>query len=399
MKRTRNFYFALFASLYFVQGVITAYQLNFFKPHMSSAGIDADRIGLVASLALLPFILKFLYGIVSDRVNLFGMGHRWPYMMIGVIACSIAFFIAYFIDPAINFGAVAVMVVSATFFMAMFDATADAYAIDVIEPSDHSRVQSYMTGGRAAGLVILSVVFGVVAQRFGYNAIFLVVAICLLIPLILLSQVREPAKRSEGEQFEWRAFRVMLQPANLLFGVMLVGVWFTFQGIDGLVTFYMSDELGAQQVTLGNYGSLKGLGMVGGALFAAWGVGKFGRKTLALITVSLVTVGGFIISTQTQINALLIIGVLWGVVVGLHWTVYAALAMSVSDKRIAGSMFAIFQTMANIGIALGDGIPASLTDTMAFATIFRYLAIGNLLWIPLVFWVVGLHSLAQEKRI
>ncbi len=394
MKRTRNFYFALFASLYFVQGVITAYQLNFFKPHMSSAGIDANRIGAVASLALLPFILKFLYGIVSDRVNLFGMGHRWPYMVIGVIACSVAFFIAYFIDPAVNFGAVAVMVVGATFFMAMFDATADAYAIDVIDPSDHSRVQSYMTGGRAAGLVILSVVFGIVAQRFGYNTIFLVVSICLLVPLFLLVQVREPAQRSAGEQFEWSAFRVMLQPANLLFGIMLIGVWFTFQGIDGLVTFYMSSELGAEQVTLGNYGSLKGVGMVGGALFAAWGVGRFGRKSLALITVSLVTIGGFIISTLTEINVLLIVGVVWGVVVGLHWTVYAALAMSVSDKRIAGSMFAIFQTMANIGIALGDGVPTSLTDTMPFATIFRYLAIGNLLLIPFVYWIVGL----QQKR-
>ena len=34
----------MFAALYFVQGVIQAYQLNFFKPHMDAEGIDADRV-------------------------------------------------------------------------------------------------------------------------------------------------------------------------------------------------------------------------------------------------------------------------------------------------------------------------------------------------------------------
>jgi hypothetical protein len=47
----------MFAALYFVQGVIQAYQLNSFKPHMGSEGIDADRLAIVASLALLPFVI------------------------------------------------------------------------------------------------------------------------------------------------------------------------------------------------------------------------------------------------------------------------------------------------------------------------------------------------------
>lgn len=38
-----RYLFATFAMLYFVQGVIQAYQLNFFKPHMDSEGIDAPR--------------------------------------------------------------------------------------------------------------------------------------------------------------------------------------------------------------------------------------------------------------------------------------------------------------------------------------------------------------------
>ena len=80
----------MFAMLCFVQGVIQAYQLNFFKPHMDSEGIDADRLAIVASLALLPFIIKWIYGIISDRFNLFGRGHRVPYMQIGLVSTALA---------------------------------------------------------------------------------------------------------------------------------------------------------------------------------------------------------------------------------------------------------------------------------------------------------------------
>jgi len=69
-QKSRRFMFLLFGALYFVQGVIVSYQLNFFKPHMYNEGIDAQRIALVATLALVPFIIKVIFGLISDRINL-----------------------------------------------------------------------------------------------------------------------------------------------------------------------------------------------------------------------------------------------------------------------------------------------------------------------------------------
>jgi MFS family permease len=184
----------MFAMLYFVQGVIHAYQLNFFKPHMDADGIDADRLAIVSSLALLPFVIKWLYGLVSDRFDLFGWGHRKAYMVIGLIAA--AFFVAYFIDPAQSFAVLAAIVLTATFFMALFDTAADALAVDVVVRADHSRVQSFMTGGRAAGLVLVSIVFGLIADTIGYQAIFLAIAALVLVPLWMVRRVREPAHRT-----------------------------------------------------------------------------------------------------------------------------------------------------------------------------------------------------------
>jgi PAT family beta-lactamase induction signal transducer AmpG len=379
--------FTMFGALYFVQGVIQAYQLNFFKPHMDEEGIDPDRIAVVASLALLPFVIKWLYGLISDKYPLFGRGHRVPYMMIGLVSTSIAFAIAYFIDPSESFGVLAAMVLMATFFMALFDTTADALAVDVVVPEDHSTVQAWMTGGRAVGAV--SIVFGWIADAFGYQSIFLVIAGLLLLPLWYVSRVREPAERTPAHSFDRSAFKVMLQPRYLMFGLFLILAWFFFQGIDGLVTFYMSDTLDSSAGRIGVYGTLKGVGMVIGAVGLSTMVHRFGRRVAATVTLVAVALGGIMFSTIESEGAIIAVAVLWGIAVGLQWTTYVTLSMGITDTRIAASMFAILQTMANIGIGGGDGVATALSDNLGFPSLFRIFGLASLALIPLLVWVTS----------
>ena len=386
--RTRSQLLWMFFALYFVQGVIQAYQLNFFKPHMDDAGIDADRIAVVASLALLPFVIKWIFGIVSDRFPLFGRGHRVPYMLIGLVGTAVAFFIAYFVDPAGNFGTLAFVVVTATFFMALFDTTADALSVDVIAPEDHGTVQAWMTAGRSVGLIALSVVFGLVADAVGYQVIFLVIAGLLLIPLRQVQLVREPDTRTPAHQFDRSAFRVLLQPRYLAFGLLLTLSWFCFQGIDGLVTFHMSDTLGASPSTIGWYGSVKGIGMIVGAVAVSLLVKRLRREWAVAATLAAVAVGGLVLSSLGTVGAFLGFGAVWGIAVGLHWTTYATVSMDITDLRIAGSMFAILQTMANIGIGAGEGVATALTDNLGFPSVMRLLAIGAVILIPIALVVV-----------
>jgi PAT family beta-lactamase induction signal transducer AmpG len=389
IRLSRQQLFTMFAALYFVQGVIQAYQLNFFKPHMDSAGIDADRLAIVASLALLPFIIKWVFGLISDKFALFGLGHRVPYMLIGLIATSVAFFVAYFIDPAQSFAVLAAMVLIATFFMALFDTAADALAIDVIPPADHSRVQAWMTGGRAIGLVVVSIVFGWIADTVGYQAIFLVIAALLLLPLWYVTRVREPAVRTPAHTFDRAAFRIMLQPRYLVFALFLILAWTFFEGIDGLVTYYMSNELGSSGGTIGVYGTLKGVGMVVGAAGLSALVSRFGRRTAAMTTLIAVAAGGLMFSVLEGETSIVAVAAVWGVAVGLQWTTYVTLSMGVTDTRIAASMFAILQTMSNVGIGAGEGLSTALSDNLGFSAVFRLLGLASLATIPLLFWVTS----------
>ena len=136
--------------------------------------------------------------------------------------------------------------------------------------------------------------------------------------------------------------------------------------------------------------------MVIGALILGWLINKIGIKNAALSTVSMVTVGGFIFSKATNVNAILIVGVLWGIVVAFHWTVYATYSMGITDKRIAGSMFAILMTVGNIGIGAGEALATRFVDNLGYSGVFSTIALINLGLIPILFF--ALRGLQKERE-
>ena len=89
-SRVPRLYLAFFALIYAVQGVTVAYLLNYNKKYMINAGVEERTVAWVQSLVLLTLVFKFLLGPLSDRVSLFGLGHRRPYIVLGLLIQSAA---------------------------------------------------------------------------------------------------------------------------------------------------------------------------------------------------------------------------------------------------------------------------------------------------------------------
>ena len=386
-QKSKQFKLSLFAVLYFVQGIISAFTINFAKPYLNSFDVDPDLIGAMTSILLLPFVLKVFYGMISDRINLFGFGHRLPYIVISLFIAAIAILIAGFIRPDLNFWGFAGMIILASFAISLYDTTTDALAVDITPIQEQGLVQSVMTSGRAMGIVIMAVAIGWIAQLFGWLPVYIIMAVSLMIPLFWIMQIREPKSDAAQGSFDWRAFEALVQPSYLIFALYSIIVWFAFQGADGLVTFYMSKELGATESQIGYYGSIRGAGMVGGAFLTTFLISRFGRRTTTFLILALVTMGAFVFSRAGTIGFILGFAVIWGGIAGLTWTMHTVLSMSRADPRIAGSMFAISMAFANIGWALGDGISTSLTDNIGFSNVFLMLAGVNVLALPVIWFM------------
>ena len=381
---SRPFRLALFASIYFVQGSALAYLRNFLKPFLDSQGIDADTIGLLAGIMLVPFILKPFIGILSDRVNLFGWGHRKPYIIIGLIVTAISFAFASFTLPVDNFLLFAVLILIGGFNVALFDSTADGLAIDTTPPEEEGLVQGTMVGGRAVGFIILSLVFGSLVETQGNSIIFLIIAGSMLLPLFFVFRIKEPAKRAATQQFDWAVLREAINGRFAFFAAYAIFYSMVAYGIDGLVTFFMSDQFQATERSIGQYGALRGVGAVVGALLGALLLGKIGRRTGGYIAFVLVSISGVLLATATSINWILAVGLFWGMAWGFQETIFVAMAMNLADKRIAATMFALMMAISNVGVGIGEGVATGLTDDIGFTAVFWILVGINFVNVPIL---------------
>jgi PAT family beta-lactamase induction signal transducer AmpG len=377
-SHSQSFRLTMFGLLYFVQGSALAYFRNFQKPYLDSLNIDADVIGLLTSILLLPFILKIFIGMLSDHVNLFGLGHRKPYMIVGLLLATFAFGAAGFVLPDTHFSLFAFLVVCGSFSVALFDSTSDGLAIDITPMDQQGRVQGTMVGGRAMGFIILSLIFGTMAQSQGYRVVFLTIALVMLIPLIWVLRIQEPEERVEEQRFQWGAFKCLGSTRFLLFGAFAILYSIVSFGVDGLVTYFMSDSYKASETIIGQYGALRGLGAVIGAVAGGVILDRMSRKKSAYLAVFLISIGAILIGVTPGIGFLLMMGVIWGIAWGFQETVFVALAMHLSEARIAASMFAIMMALSNLGTAVGEGLATSLTDNIGFSAVFLSLAAFNI---------------------
>ncbi len=392
-SHSRKFRIALFASLYIVQGIGLAYFRNFQKPYLDGLHIDPDTIGWLTVILQVPFILKIFIGMVSDRVNLGGMGHRKPYIILGLILATLAFGGVAFTLPDENFSLFATLIVLGSFSVTLFDSTTDGLAIDLTPHSEQGMVQGVMVGARAAAFILLSRLFGLLAPTWGYRAVFLIIAVSMLFPLFWALRVPEPKQRQTQQSFQWAAFRVLGRPRFLMFALYAVVYSLGSFGVDGLVTYFMSKGLSAPEAMIGNYGALRGLGAVLGALGGGYLIDRVGRRQSAYSAVVLISVVALLFGLATTVNLVLGLGLLWGVIWAFQETIFFALAMDIADTRIAASMFAIMMGISNLGSALADGVATGLTDDIGFQAVFWLLAGINLITLPIL-W--GLFKKARH---
>ncbi len=91
-----------------------------------------------------------------------------------------------------------------------------------------------------------------------------------------------------------------------------------------------------------------------------------GDKQSLLVAIGLATVGCLGLSVSTGIGWIGVFALVFGLAYGYYNAVYAAVAMRLSNARIAASMFAIFMMFINLGTVGGQVIGGQLTEGFGF---------------------------------
>ena len=381
---TKSLRLYIFSSLYFAQGMLMSYFLTFNILYLGEAGYTPAEVGIFQAILTIPFVLKIFLGMLSDGVNLLGFGHRKPYIVLGLIGQLVAMIIAPSISVDDGITSFALIALVASVSMALYDTCNDGLALDTTPENERGTVQGLMVGARALGILVMLVLGGEIAQRFGWSWVFYTISAITLLPLIGSLWIKEPDAITERAAFEWSAFKKFATGAVLL----LAALGFIYSvALDGVLT-YLSDFLReAMGVSIGSIGLLVAVSMVGrilGALTNTFLTDRIGAQKSLFVAIGLTTVGCLGLAISGNLYWLGAFGFIFGLAYGYYTAVYAAVAMKISDPRIAASMFAIFMMFINLGTVGGQAIGGFVTEAWGFSVMVLVFGLINLVNIPLV---------------
>jgi MFS transporter, PAT family, beta-lactamase induction signal transducer AmpG len=388
MHRNKTLRYTMFASLYFTQGTILSYFTALNALYLLSRGLTMTDVGIFAAIALLPFVLKIFLGMLSDRVNLFGLGHRKPYILIGLLVQTLCLIVVPFIDPAQYYWGFVALAFTLQMGMALYDTCTDGLALDTTPTEEEGTIHGFMVGGRAFAVVVTASVVGLLADFVSWNAVFWLLALFTLIPIPLVLTAKE-AERTSDEKFDWSAFAAFKQKTVIFLAILGFLFFFIIAGANQLVNPFLQESFGISLSMAGYYTTIWGIGVVLGATFGGRIYKRIGMRNATLGAMFTGFVGILALAlTGSPLMAWPLVA-LFGLAYGTQQTVYFALAMKYTVPGIAASMFAILMAVTNVGQGAGMAISGILSDTSGFRITFIIFAALNFLALPLLPKIFG----------
>lgn len=385
MPENKTIRLLLFGALYFTQGTILGYFSSLNALYLLDNGLTMTDVGIFGAIALIPFVLKIFLGMISDRINLFGRGHRVPYILIGLAVQLVCLLGVPMIKPSSQYWLFVGLAFMLQLGMALYDTCTDGLALDTTPIPEQGRIQAFMVGGRAIGTIVAASLVGLLAQHVSWSAVFWSLAALTLLPLPFVLSVREP-ERSASERFDWKAFSAFKRWPVIAVGLAGLVVFLVIVGAQQQVNPFLTAELGVSLSQIGMITSLWGVGIVVGSMIASALMKKLPIKNafllmLAAIAISLAALSQFV---KAQYGLELAIGlvILYGIAYGIGQTITFALCMRVVDSRIAASMFAILMAFTNVGQGIGLTLSGSLADAAGFRITLIVFALLPFLVLP-----------------
>lgn len=391
--------YSMFGLLYFTQGTILSYFTALNALYFLSKGVSMTKVGIFSAIALVPFIIKIFLGMLSDKVNLFHMGHRKPYILIGLAIQLICLIIAPYLDPSSMYWGFVALAFILQLGMALYDTCTDGLALDTTPDGERGLIQGFMVGGRAVGVIVTASVVGLLAEKASWFAVFWLLAFLTLLPVPYVLRIKEQ-ERPAGMRFNWKAFGAF--KSWTIAGVVGIGLisFLVIVGANQLVNPYFEKVLGITFSTAGFLTTLWGIGVIAGGLTGGRLSDKIGWRNAVLLSMAVSTIAlivlAFGVTPTTPLALAFAFAFLFGIGYGTYQAVYFALAMRFTIASIAASMFAILMAFTNVGQGIGLSLGGMLADKINYGPTMLVFAAINLLVLPILYYLKTDRKKQQE---
>lgn len=241
--------------IYFVQGILGLARLavSFFLK--DELGMSPAEVSAMLGVVALPWMIKPLFGFMSDGLPIFGYRRR-PYIILsGLLGTSAWVALATIVHtPLAATGAIALSALS----LAVSDVIADSLVVERARKeslTDAGSLQSLSWGASALGGLITAYLSGSLLQNFSTHTIFLITA---SFPLIVsatawLISEEKVNKRTDFETVKNKVkqLRQAVSQKTIWLPTAFLFLWQATPSSDSAFFFFTTNELGFQPEFLG----------------------------------------------------------------------------------------------------------------------------------------------------
>ena len=290
MHKSKFLNYLMFGLLYFTQGTVLAYFLSVNALYFNENGLSGLDLGIFSTIAMIPFVIKILYGMLSDRYALFGMGHRKPYILVGLAVQVVSLVLVPFIDLKSGYWLFVGVAFVLQMGMALYDTCTDGLALDTIPEDEQGTIQTFMVGGRAVGVIITASVVGLLAEKVSWMAVFLLLAAFTLVPIPMVLKVKEAARPVE-RIFDWKAFSAFKQKTVIALAALGFVFFLIIAGANQIVNPYLQERFDISLSQAGYLTTVWGIGVVLGSVVGGQLIQRVGRRRATWISIIISVVG------------------------------------------------------------------------------------------------------------
>ncbi len=350
--------------VYFIAGATTLAGVATTFYYKEDLGLTIPQAQILASISIIPWSIKPLYGFLSDRQPLFGL-RRKPYLFLaGLLGAAGYFSLATWVT---SFAGAFVAVFLSGLGFALADVIVDAIVAERSRTQVIAgRLQSICRASLLTGALLVSYLSGVLVESIGPRNVFLLTGtLPLLTSLFAFFLVEEKSTSASTFAFRetWRKFREALT-APLLWSALFLFIWRSTPTSGGAFSYFLIDELQFSPEFFGRLSLISHVSGIAGVLFfrkvlIAMSLRKlFFWIMVASVVLSLPTLGlvyGWYrylgVSPQFFAMADTLVS---GPLSEIGFLPLLVLVARICPKGIEATMFAVLASLMNIGLAVSD---------------------------------------------
>lgn len=393
LKKT---YIGIFSLNYFTQGITQSFFTTIIPIYLLQlmSGLDAGEVSSVMSMVLLPFGVKFIYGILSDKYGLKKWGRRKPWIIFpSIISGLIWILVPFLLTPDNAMLMITLLGILIVIGVAMGDTAIDGLILDLCPKERLGRVQGICWGFRSVGIIAGGPL--IVMLFLGFRGVvefsFIVLGIAMIIFPFLVLIVKEVEKPLEinalenlkiifGKLKNWKVF------VFSLFNAVCDGVIFVILPLFVLIQWGLVGATGSEIDLIGNadlyapnalVAFVVGLGVIAGALIGGRIADLQSRKRSVYFSL-FITTGSFLLFViPVPWYILMIFAFFIGGSAGWRNSAFSAVIGQESQQypEMDSTYYATCNSFVNLGGTLGLQLTSILFISFAGLPVFGIYAL------------------------